>query len=251
MFTLGAEAESRRHRLLPERWGSAEVALRRHCLERVLAAGREAGCRIEVSSPQAPERLGASEDPGIHDLRGIHHRPQQDGSFGNRLDCALSHALRQAHGPVAVVGTDVPGLSARHLREAFEALGDDPDRVAIGPSPDGGFYLLAARRPIEGLGSAVAWCCGATLETLLDALAAAGRPVVLLEPLADLDRPADLDRWLAQAPQDPTWRPVVAALLRLLARLRRPWLRLELPALPAGFTVAAPSRGPPALPAVC
>lgn len=245
MFTLGAEAESRRNRLLPERWGSSEVALRRRCLERVLAAGRETGCRIEVSSPQPLECFGAAEDTGIH------HLPQRDGSFGSRLDRALSHTLLRAQGPVAVVGSDVPGLSAGHLRQAFEALGDDPDRVAIGPSPDGGFYLLATHRPIEGLGSAVAWCCTTTLETLLDTLAAAGRPVVLLEPLADLDRPADLDRWLAAAPRDAIWRPVVTALLRLLARLRRPWLHPEPPALHAGFTYTAPSRGPPALPAVC
>jgi len=241
VFTLGADAEARRRRLLPERCRDAEVALRHTCLERVLAMGRRAGCRLEVSSPRPPETLGVELG------REVDHRPQEEGSFGARLDHALSDCLARHDGPVVVVGTDVPGLAARHLEEALARLGDDPDRVVIGPSPDGGFYLLAAHRPIEGLDSAVSWCCAATLETLLDTLAAAGRPVTLLEPLIDLDRPADLERWLADrdgAP-DPGWQAVLAVLRRLLAALRRPLIPRGSPVPRPGLALAAPGRSPP------
>lgn len=239
VFTLGAEAESRRHRLVPESFRSAEVALRRECLERTLEAGRQAGFRLEISSPLDLDLLGASS-------RGLRHLPQRGRSFGARLDRALADSLRDQSGPVVVVGTDVPELSSRHLERALDALGDDPDRVVLGPSEDGGFYLLATRRPIEGLASAVSWCCAATLRTLLDTLAAAGRPVVLLEALTDLDRPADLERWLAgRRPGDGGWHPVLRTIRRLLVRRRRPRITRHLPRLSPGVLPAIPARGPP------
>lgn len=146
-----------------------------------------------------------------------------------------------------VVGTDVPDLSARHLERTLEALGDDPDRVVVGPSPDGGFYLLATRRPIEGLASAVSWCCAATLRTLLETLAAAGRPVVLLEALTDLDRPADLERWLAshRGTPDRSWHAVLAPIRRHLANRRRPRIHRGARRLRPGLLLSTPARGPP------
>ena len=241
VFTLGAAAESRRHRLLPEPCRPTEVDLRRHCLERVLTAGRRAGCALEVSSPRPMDTPGVEADPGVH------HRPQTGGSFGARLDHALSDCLERRGGPVVVVGTDIPGLASRHLEEALARLGEDRDRVVVGPSPDGGFYLLAAHRPIEGLDSAVRWCSGATLETLLEALSRAGRPAVLLEPLTDLDRPADLERWLAGrlGALDAGWRVTVEPLRRLLAILRRPRTPRATPAPRPGLALATPGRSPP------
>jgi glycosyltransferase A (GT-A) superfamily protein (DUF2064 family) len=246
VFTLGPDAESRRHRLLPERWRGAEVRFRRSCLDRVMEAGHRAGFRVEVSSPRSPEALGVA--PGT----AVDHRPQRGGSFGGRLDRALAECLEQHGGPVVVVGTDVPGLAARHLEQALARLGDDPDRVVVGPSPDGGFYLLAARRPIDGLGSAVHWCCGRTLETLLEALTGAGRPVVLLEPLTDLDRPADLERWLAgcDGAPDEDLRAAVGPLRRILAILRRPRVHGGVSILRPTLALTTPGRGPPLLPAV-
>lgn len=244
VFTLGPEAESRRRRLVPEALRSAEIDLRRQCLERILEAGRQAGYRLEISSPIDPETRRDR----------LRHVPQREGSFGVRLRRALDDSLRDGSGPVVVVGTDVPDLSAGHLARALDALGNDPDRVVVGPSPDGGFYLLATHRPIEGLDSAVSWCCAATLRTLLDTLAAAGRPVVLLEPLTDLDGPADLERWLARSrrssrsPLGRRWRTVLTPILRLLALRRRPWADDDTPRLFPGFLAPVPARGPPAHP---
>ncbi len=233
VFTLGASAESRRRSLLPERWRGAEVGLRQACLEATLAAGRGAGCRLEVSCPRP---LDLPSD--------VLHVPQSGAHFGTRLDRAMRASLDRRPGPVVVVGTDAPGLDAEGVAQALDALEDDPDRVVLGPSPDGGVYLLAACRPIEGLADDVRWCCGATLSTLRQALETAGRQVVLLDPLADLDRPADLDRWLAAALNagarglPAALRTWLRTLRDLLSALRRP------PAVPVRVPVRSMPRGP-------
>jgi 2-phospho-L-lactate guanylyltransferase (CobY/MobA/RfbA family) len=189
VFTLGAARESARRRLAPAGLQRMETALRQACFDAALAAGRACGCRLAVCSPERG-RLP----------KGVEHLPQRGDDFGTRLEGACA-AVGRRRGPLVVVGTDVPGLADRHLREALDLLAGDPRRVVLGPSPDGGVYLLAAAAALPPLGE-VRWCRPTTLADLTRILVAAGREVVLLEPLADLDRPADLDRYLSQKGSD-------------------------------------------------
>lgn len=251
VFTLGARAESRRRRLLPERLVGEERAFRKACLDAALAAGREARCRLEVSSPTAAPVAGRGESD-------IAWRPQPGEGFGARLAGALEGCFADrgpSGGPVVLVGTDVPGLTADHVTGALAALADDPDRVVLGPSPDGGFYLLAAARPVDGLAEDVRWCSTATLATLRAALEAAGRPVTLLAPLADLDAPADLERWVrtarrrSAASAQRSLSMWAARLGRLLDALKKLLPRLVPAPIPSPEPVVVPVRGPPRRPA--
>lgn len=236
VFTLGAARESARRGLLPERLRGVEIGLRDGCFDAALKAGEACGCRIEVCSP-SPLPL----------REGMEHILQVGSDFGSRLEGAVQNAFSRGADPLLVVGTDVPGLASRHLARALALLSEDPDRVVLGPSPDGGLYLLGLRRPIEGLATAARWCRRDTLPGLLRTLRATGRPVVLLEPLADLDRPADLERWLAGRPSaDPRWRGLAQELLRLLAALRLSFLPVLVPRARPAFADAAPGRAPPA-----
>jgi 2-phospho-L-lactate guanylyltransferase (CobY/MobA/RfbA family) len=236
VFTLGAAAERSRRRLLPGALEGMELGLRQACLEGTLEAGAACALRLEVCSP---ERLPLPA--------GAAHVPQAGDGFGERLERALHGALERAgRGPVLVVGSDVPGLGPRHLADALAHLADDPRRVVLGPSPDGGFYLIAAAAPIPGLAGAARWCRRDTLAALRRSLAAGGREVVLLEPLADLDRPADLDAWLATAGSwSDRWRMLATLLRRALAERRRPVLPRQA-AAPRGLPAVLASRAPPA-----
>ena len=234
VFTLGAVRERARRSLLPEELKDLEIGLRQSCLDTALAVGRACGCRLEVCSP-SPLDLPA-------DAR---HVPQPGASFGSRLERAMDEAFARGAHPLLVVGTDVPGLSAHHVARALALLAAEPDRVVLGPSPDGGLYLLAASRPLPEL-AAVRWCRRGTLRDLLRRLREAGRPVALLETLEDLDGRGDLESWLAARPgRDGRWRRLSRTLGTALATLRRP---LILPALgrprPA-LTSARGGRAPP------
>ena len=142
-----------------------------------------------------------------------------------------------------VVGSDAPELEPRHVADALAHLEERPDGLVVGPSPDGGFYLLAAARPLDELLAEVAWLQGDTLASLLAAAQARGIEVSLLAPLADLDRAADLADWLNR--RERSTAPWLRRLVALLHRLRRPPLPRTLGRPLVGRAVLVPARGPP------
>lgn len=237
VFTLGASRESRRRRLLPAGQGAVEKRLHRACLDSALIAGREAGCRLEVSSP---DLLDLPSDVTV--------RPQSGRGFGPRLAEAVRDASHFHGGPMVLVGSDTPGLSSRHVCRSLELLREDPERVVVGPSPDGGFYLLASAQPLDQVFSEVRWCCRQTLKSLCRALARQGRRVALLAPLVDLDGPSALESWLAKVPATLSlvWQGLVDALRRVLVLLRRTrWQILSLTPTRRSATGLPSLRAPP------
>ncbi len=233
VFTLGATRESARRGLLPAGLRTLEADLGQSCLDAALDAGRACGCRLEVCSPSGLPLPGE-----------VVHVPQRGTGFGERLARAADGSFERGATPLVIVGTDVPGLAARHVQEALSHLAADPDRVVLGPSPDGGLYLLAAGRPIEGL-EAIRWCRRDTLRDLVRVLRAAGRPVTLLEPLADLDRRADLEVWIASNPGEDRWLRLALELRRLFSERRRPTIPVLLGYPCAAFAAAPSGRAPP------
>ncbi|MEP7012911.1 MAG: DUF2064 domain-containing protein [Acidobacteriota bacterium] len=214
VFSRGASAESARRRLLPGRFRHLEDEAHRELLEAVLDAGREASCALAISSPRPPcERSG------------VEHLPQAGETFGVRLEAAVGDALARGPEVLLVAAADVPGLTSEHVEQAVASLRENPDRVVLGPCPDGGLYLIAMARPIPGLADAARWCRRATRRDLERSLLLAGREVVRLAPLCDLDRPADLAGWLK--------RGVGEQALERLARLAG-FLRHALTALRSG-----------------
>jgi hypothetical protein len=115
--------------------------------------------------------------------------PQGEGDLGARLERVLARALREAPFAIAV-GTDSPGLPPRLLDDARTALAD-ADAV-IGPSADGGFYLLGLRRCPEGLLRDLPWSRADTCIRTLARLRERGFRVAALDPWFDVDRPGDL-----------------------------------------------------------
>ncbi|MFQ5525282.1 MAG: DUF2064 domain-containing protein [Thermoanaerobaculia bacterium] len=233
VLTRAPRHERERKRLLPEALADAERRLYEKSLADVVACGKRTGCRVVVSSPSRLE------------IEGVHQLTQRGDTFGDRFANSVSLAqLKWPGGPLVVVGTDTPELGARHLEETLDHLRRDPDEVVLGPSVDGGFYLLAWARPLRKVDwLSVSWCSLRTRETLRRCLEAAGRSVQFLEPEADLDRAPDLERWLAAATG--TWRRRLSELRRiLLGRLRVP-VPAELPALAGCTPIALRDRAPP------
>ncbi|MEO1250790.1 MAG: TIGR04282 family arsenosugar biosynthesis glycosyltransferase [Pseudomonadota bacterium] len=116
---------------------------------------------------------------------------QGPGDLGARMARVFQAA---PPGPVLIIGADAPGLRARHLCAAFQALaGAD---AVFGPAEDGGYWLigLARRRPAPKLFEGVRWSTPFALHDTLQTLPRHFR-VAHLEALADIDEAADLSRW--------------------------------------------------------
>lgn len=114
---------------------------------------------------------------------------QGRGDLGRRMQRLLD---RLPTGPVLIIGSDVPTIRPREIAAAFAALGG-ADAV-IGPSPDGGYWLVGARRrpSVPRAFCNVRWSAA---ETLADTLAnLEGRTVAWGPSMADVDEADDLAR---------------------------------------------------------
>ena len=100
------------------------------------------------------------------------------------------------------MNSDGPTLPAAHLERAFVALRDGAD-VALGPSADGGYYLIGVKQPAPRLLRGVRMSTPTVLADTLALAAEYGLRVELLPAWYDVDEAADLARLtreLAAAP---------------------------------------------------
>lgn len=139
-------------------------------------------------------RAGASLAPGGN----LVVVAQPEGTIGDRMRDLFGTLLEQGAMRVALIGSDLPSITPALVRSAFAAIERDPAAVALGPASDGGYYLIAASR-VPPLFDGIDWGSARVLEQTIAAAALAGVRVHLLEPLADVDTPADL-RAAALAP---------------------------------------------------
>lgn len=114
--------------------------------------------------------------------------PQGHGTLGDRMARMLGG---QPHGPVCVVGADIPGITRHHIARAFRALGA-ADAV-FGPAPDGGYWLVGfknARPAPPRLFENVRW---STSHALADTVATIPDfRIAYTDELRDVDRLVDL-----------------------------------------------------------
>jgi len=118
--------------------------------------------------------------------------PQKGADLGQRMANAFEAAFARGARRVAIVGTDVPGVSRALVTEALLALGDHD--VVVGPAHDGGYYLLALDRPRPMLFDAIPWSTCAVLAATAERAAVLGLRLSVLETLSDIDTLEDLRR---------------------------------------------------------
>jgi rSAM/selenodomain-associated transferase 1 len=125
---------------------------------------------------------------------GVELREQGQGDLGARMQRMVESALAVAGVQrTIVIGADAPGLDAVVLRRADAALGqlEGIDAVFV-PALDGGYALIGLRRAAPPLFGAMPWSTAQVMAVTRRRLAAAGLRHVELDPVRDIDDPADL-----------------------------------------------------------
>ncbi len=118
--------------------------------------------------------------------------PQAEGDLGARLERAFEEAFALGFGKVAVIGSDCIEMTPATFSATWAAL--DAHDAVLGPSTDGGYYLLALRRPCAALFHGIAWSTDAVRSQTLAQAGAAGLGVHELAALPDIDTEADWRR---------------------------------------------------------
>lgn len=122
--------------------------------------------------------------------------PQVTGNLGRRLASALDSAFSAGYKDAAVIGTDAPSVTLARITGAFDQSG--PGRIVLGPSMDGGFYLMALSHPVSNLGKLleeIPWSSSDTLATLIGGARCLGLDVRLLPEARDIDTVSDLEAY--------------------------------------------------------
>lgn len=146
-------------------------------------------------SARADLELCTDEPPRVWLDCRIAQTLQGSGDLGERMSRALSCALDEGCKQAMIIGTDSPGLPASHI----EALLDETSDVALGPTPDGGYYAIKCRRAVPEMFQGVRWSTPQTREETVAALHTSGLTVAMGPSWFDVDEPDDLLALLERA----------------------------------------------------
>jgi glycosyltransferase A (GT-A) superfamily protein (DUF2064 family) len=145
---------------------------------------------------------------------------QAGAGLGDALESAFTQGLTDGYQGVGVLGMDTPTLPPAVLARAFASVHNGSD-VALGPSADGGYYLLTARALHPPLFQGMAWSTDDVARETLARCAALGLRTRLVDKWIDVDDAAALralHESLERAPADVAPR-TRAALQQLGGRL--------------------------------
>jgi rSAM/selenodomain-associated transferase 1 len=148
-------------------------------------------------------------------------------NFGDCLDTAIEQVLAREHEGAVVLNSDSPTLPTALLVETARALARPGDRAVLGPSSDGGYYLLGLKARHRRLFEDVAWSTEHVARQTRERAAEIGLDVHVLPEWYDVDDLASLRMLHAELTEHhsvaPDLRPAPAAhtaelLASLLAR---------------------------------
>lgn len=158
---------------------------------------------LETARATAIGQIELHGTPGIDDpfLRSCARRfaaalaAQTGADLGARMHAAFESVLSR-HTRALLVGSDCPALTARHLREADQALRGGADAVFV-PCEDGGYALVGLRRVEPLLFEGIQWGGESVMAETRDRLRSLGWRWRELETLWDVDRPEDFARLMS------------------------------------------------------
>lgn len=162
---------------------------------------------LSTGLPVTVSLSGSLDGPFADRIRqtGASVVPQASGDLGDRLIAALA-----GPGRLLVLGTDCPLFEPAWLTDALSSPAD----VVLGPSDDGGYWMLTHSAPCPGLFTGIPWSTAETASATMQAAGALSLTLSLAPTAYDIDEPADLHRLLADPRCPPSLRQIATRHLR-------------------------------------
>ena len=118
---------------------------------------------------------------------------QCPGDIGIRMHHSFLNAFEKGAEKVVLIGTDIPGIDWQIINQAFENINNRS--IVIGPTGDGGYYLLGMAHPGANIFNNVSWSSPEVLRQTITNIEEQGYDTVLLPELEDIDNEMELRHW--------------------------------------------------------
>ena len=143
--------------------------------------------------------------------------PQQGDDLGGRMAAVFERLFQMGHKNIALIGGDLPPVPLGFFDQAYAFLMSLKKRVVLGPSRDGGYYLVGCNQPTPEIFQGMTWSHSEVLTETQNKLASLKVDYHLLPPWFDIDTVDDL-RYL-ESVSDHALKKTMRNTLPLLGRL--------------------------------
>ncbi len=116
-------------------------------------------------------------------------QPQEEGDLGARMAAFFAGEFEDGADKVVLIGSDSPTLDPTLVISAFLCLSEKD--VVLGPSTDGGYYLVGAKGAVPPIFAGIEWSGPGVLRQTVARLSGTGLSLAVLPPWYDVDEPAD------------------------------------------------------------
>ncbi len=175
--------------LTPDEAAQLNICFLRDTAAAIAHARGRAARGIAVYTPVGCETAYANILPDDFDLL-----PQRGDGFGERLALAAGDLFHCGFNSVCLIDSDSPTVSAEVYSRAVELLSIDGDRVVLGPSDDGGYYLIGLKQNHPELFERIDWSTERVFDQTMKRADELNVEVALLPNCYDVDDQASLTR---------------------------------------------------------
>ncbi len=176
-------------RLIPRLGPEGAARLQRWMTENVVAEA----ARLATTTPVQVELAMADATPDEMAAwlgRQLPWQEQVGADLGERMAFAFRQAFSQGFQRVVLVGADCPAVNTGILAQAFQELHDKD--LVLGPTKDGGYYLIGLTRANPALFTDISWGSDKVFGQTMAEAQETGCKTALLARLGDVDWPEDL-----------------------------------------------------------
>jgi len=217
VMTKAPRAGQVKTRLVPPLTHTEAAELNSCFLRDISAAILVASCSAGVGSSQESGTHGAplqttggiARGVGVYTPRGAEAEygdilpqdfflmPQRGDHFADRLILAAEDLFKVGFASVCLINSDSPTVPAETFTQAAGLLRLPGDRIVLGPSDDGGYYLIGLKKMHRGIFERINWSTEHVLNQTLQRVSESGLDVELLPVGYDIDDRRTL-QWLCR-----------------------------------------------------
>ena len=134
--------------------------------------------------------------PVFNDLTPPHFTliPQRGDDLGARLVFTFDQLFWEGYTQVLVIDSDTPTLPTAYLEQALRLIAAHENDVVLGPTEDGGYYLIGLRQSHRELFERMPWSTSQVFPETKRRAEQFGLTVACTESWYDVDTPDDLTR---------------------------------------------------------